>query len=128
MSYVRRTIDEMTTRMGGVIELARTDLAITAFGCQIFELPRNASSHRHREVASGQQELYANLAGNGWIDIDDQTVEFGPRTLIHVTPESMRMPRAGGHGLTYLCVGASAGEMYRPNPKLAHGSDEIRAR
>jgi hypothetical protein len=26
---------------------------------------------------------------------------------------------AGGHGLTYLCVGASAGEMYRPNPKFA---------
>jgi hypothetical protein len=34
-------------------------------------------------------------------------------------PESMRMARAGGHGLTYLCVGASAGEMYRPNPKFA---------
>ena len=57
MSYVRRTIDEMTTRMGGVIKLARTDLGITAFGCQIFELPPNASSQRHREVASGQQEL-----------------------------------------------------------------------
>jgi hypothetical protein len=74
MSYVRRTIDEMTTRFGGAIKLARTDLGITAFGCQIFELP---------------------------------------------PPESMRLPRAGTRGLTYLCVGASAGEMYRPNPKFA---------
>jgi uncharacterized cupin superfamily protein len=119
MSYVRRTIDEMTTRLGGAIKLARTDLGITAFGCQIFELPPNASAHRHSEVASRQQELYVNLAGDGWIEVDEQTVEFGPRTLIHVTPESMRMPRAGTRGLTYLCVGAPAGEMYRPNPKFA---------
>jgi hypothetical protein len=99
--------------------LARTDLGIAAFGCQIFELPPNASAHRHSEVASGQQELYVNLAGDGWIEIDEHTVEFGPRTLIHVTPESIRLPHAGRHGLTYLCVGASADEMYRPNPKFA---------
>ena len=118
MSYVRKAIDDLTTRFGGVVKLARVDLGITAFGCQIFELPPHAAAHRHSEVASRQQELYVNLAGDGWIEIDNDRVEFGPRTLIHVTPESTRQPRAGRDGLTYLCVGASTEVKYRPDSKF----------
>ncbi len=49
-----------------------------------------------------------NLDGSGWIDIDGDRVEFAPRTMIHVTPESVRQPASGAQGLTYLCVGALA--------------------
>ena len=49
MSYVRKTIDELTAQFGGVVRLVRKDLGITAFGCQIFELPANAAAPRHNE-------------------------------------------------------------------------------
>jgi quercetin dioxygenase-like cupin family protein len=118
VSYQRKTIDELTSRFGGVVKLARKDLGITAFGCQVFQLPPNGEARRHNEAASGQQELYVNLAGDGWIEIDGQHVEFGPGTLIHVASESMRLPRAGANGLTYLCVGAPAHIGYQPNSKF----------
>ena len=118
MSYVRKAIDELTPRLGGVVRLARTDLGITAFGCQVFELPPKASAARHSESETGQQELYVNLHGHGWIEIDGHDVEFGPRTLIHVVPEAMRQPRAGADGLTYLCIGAAPETTFRPNSKF----------
>ena len=118
MTYVRKTIDELTPRFGGVVRLARKDLGITAFGCQVFELPPNVAAHRHSESASGQQEMYVNLAGRGRIEVDGEDVEFGPRTLIHVAPEAVRQPRAGTDGLTYLCVGASPEPTFRPNNKF----------
>jgi hypothetical protein len=119
MSYVRKSIDELSTRYGGVVRLARTDLGITAFGCQVFELPPNVSGPWHSESGTGQQELYVNLGGSGWIDVDGDRVEFGPRTMIHVTPESVRQPVSGAQGLTYLCVGAPPEAPYRPIDKFA---------
>ncbi len=118
MSHIRKTIDELTPRFDGVVRLARKDLGITAFGCQVFELPPGAAAHRHSESATGQQELYVNLDGCGWIEIDGQEVEFGPRTLIHVAPEATRQPRAAADGLTYLCVGAAPETTFRPNMKF----------
>lgn len=118
VSYIRMTIEELTPRFGGVIRLARKDLKITAFGCQVFALPPNGAALRHSESASGQQEMYVNLDGHGWIEVDGDDVEFGPRTLIHVAPEAVRRPRAGTDGLTYLCVGASPQPTFRPNSKF----------
>lgn len=118
MSYIRKTIDELTPQFDGVVRLARKDLGITAFGCQVFELPPYAAAHRHSESATGQQELYVNLGGHGWIEIDGQDVDFGPRTLIHVTPEATRQTRAGAARLTYLCVGAAPERTFRPNIKF----------
>jgi len=91
VTYVRKTIDELAPRFGGVVRLARKDLGITAFGCQVFELPPNVAAHRHSESAC---------------------------TLIHVAPEAVRQPRAGTDGLTYLCVGASPEPTFRPNNKF----------
>jgi hypothetical protein len=118
VSYIRKTIDELTPRFDGVVRLARKDLGITAFGCQVFELPPNAAAPRHSESATGQQELYVNLDGRGWIEIDGHDVEFGQRTLIHVAPEATRQPCAGADGLTYLCVGGVPETTFRPNIKF----------
>jgi hypothetical protein len=118
MSYVRKSIDELSTHYGGVVRLARKDLGITAFGCQVFELPPNVGGPRHSESGTGQQELYVNLGGSGWLDVDSDRVEFGPRTMIHVTPESVRQPVSGAQGLTYLCVGAPPKTPYRPIDKF----------
>jgi hypothetical protein len=119
VSYTRKSIDELSALYGGVVRLARKDLGITAFGCQVFELPSNTAAPRHSESSSGQQELYVNLDGSGWIDIDEERVEFGPRVMIYVTPDSVRQPMAGPDGLVYLCVGASAEAKYRPGGRFA---------
>ena len=91
---------------------------MTAFGCQVFELPPNAAATRHSESASGQQELYVNLDGHGWIEIEGDHADFGPRTLIHVAPDATRQVAAGIEGLTYLCVGAVPEATFRPNSKF----------
>jgi hypothetical protein len=62
--------------------------------------------------------MYVNLAGQGWIEVDGDDVEFGPHTLIHVAAEAVRQARTGTDGLTYLCVGASPQPTFRPNSKF----------
>ena len=124
MSYVRKSIDELSTRYGGVVRLARRDLGITAFGCQVFERPPNAGGPRHSESGTGQQELYVNLGGSGWIDVDGARVEFGPRTMIHVTTESVRQPVSG---LSYAATRAGFSQRVGSGPHAWRASRSTQA-
>jgi uncharacterized cupin superfamily protein len=117
--YRRATIDGLSTRFGGAVKLVRKDLGITAFGAQIFELPPGASSLRHAETGTGQEELYVNLGGSGWLIVGEERVEFGPRTVIYVDPTAERNATAGEKGLSYLCVGAPREGPYVPLQKFS---------
>jgi hypothetical protein len=77
------------------VKLVRKGLGITAFGAQVLELPPNAEGPRHDESATGQQELYVNLGGSGWMAVDGELVEPGRRTLIYDEPRSEGQPVGG---------------------------------
>lgn len=117
--YVKKRVEEVTGRFGGVVRLVRRDLGITAFGVQVFELPPNGRGPRHDESSTGQEELYVHLAGFGWIDVEGEWVGFGPGVLVRVSPGTTRQPIAGSHGLTYLCVGGRPRAAYEPLDKFS---------
>jgi hypothetical protein len=119
MGYVTKPIEEVASKFDGVVRLVRKDLAITAFGVQIFELPPNRRAPRHDESSTGQQELYVGLDGSGWIDVEGRRIDFGPRILVRVDAGTTRQAIAGSQGLTYLCVGGRPGAAYEPTQKFS---------
>jgi len=89
----------------------RERLGIQAFGINAFT-PREDGTlvNDHDEAGSGQEELYIVLDGKVTFEIDGETVDAQPGTLVFVGPESRR--KATGEG-TVLVVGATPGEAYQ---------------
>ena len=66
--------------------------------------------NEHDEAGSGQEELYIVLEGKATFEVDGETIDAPPGTLVFVGPESQR--KATGEG-TVLAVGATPGEAYQ---------------
>ena len=89
----------------------REHLGIHAFGINAYT-PDEAGTliNEHDESGSGQEELYIVLDGNATFEVDGETIDAPPGTLVFVGPESRR--KATGKG-TALAVGATPGEVYQ---------------
>jgi hypothetical protein len=89
----------------------RERLGIQAFGVNAYTPGEDGTLiSEHDEGWSGQEELYIVLDGKATFEIDGETVEAPPGTLVFVGPESRR--KATGDG-TVLAVGATPGEAYQ---------------
>jgi hypothetical protein len=89
----------------------REHFGIQAFGINAFTPGEDGMLiNEHDEAASGQEELYVVLDGKATFEVDGETVEATPGTLVFVGPESRR--KATGDG-TILVVGATPGEPYQ---------------
>jgi hypothetical protein len=89
----------------------REHLGIRAFGVTAFEPGEDGTLvSEHDEAGSGQEELYLVLDGHATFEIEGETVDAPPGTLVYVGPEARR--RATGDG-TILVVGATPGEAYQ---------------
>jgi hypothetical protein len=89
----------------------REHLGIHAFGVNAFTPGEDGTLvNEHDEAGPGQEELYVVLDGNVTFEIDGETVDGRPGTLVFVGPESRR--KAAGDG-TVLVVGATPGEAYQ---------------
>ncbi len=88
----------------------REHLGIHAFGINAFT-PREDGTlvNEHDEAGSGQEELYIVLDGTVTFEVDGETFDAQPRTLVFIAPESRR--KATGTG-TVMVVGATPGEAY----------------
>ena len=89
----------------------REHLGIHAFGINAFT-PREDGTlvNEHDEAGSGQEELYIVLDGNVTFEVDGETVDAPPGTLLYVGPEPRR--KATGDG-TVLVIGGTPGEAYQ---------------
>ncbi|HEU0193224.1 MAG TPA: hypothetical protein VFQ71_03440 [Gaiellales bacterium] len=89
----------------------REHLGIQAFGVNAFTPGEDGTVvSDHDESGSGQEELYVVLDGNVTFEIDGETVDTQPGSLVFVGPEARR--KATGDG-TVLIVGAAPGEAYQ---------------
>jgi mannose-6-phosphate isomerase-like protein (cupin superfamily) len=124
MAHTRRTVAELRRAFGGRVALVRHDMGITGFGVQLFDFrPGDDGPPEHDEAASGQEELYVGLSGSGWIEVDGESLEFGPETLVAIPPGTRRKVRVGADGLRYLCVGGVPGGAYEPSEKFDRARD-----
>jgi len=88
----------------------REHFGIQAFGINAYTTGEDGTLiNDHDEAGSGQEELYIVLDGTATFEIDGETVEAPPGSLVFVGPESRR--RATGDG-TILAVGATPGKAY----------------
>ena len=102
-------VDDMERRDRSVP--VREQLGIHAFGINAFTADEDGLLvNEHDEAGSGQEELYIVLDGNATFEIDGETVEARPGTLLAVGPQSRR--KATGDA-TLLVVGGTPGEAYQ---------------
>lgn len=102
-------LDEIE-RLGGDIPV-REHLGIQAFGINALTPDEDGTLvNEHDEAGTGQEELYIVLDGNATFEVDGETVDASPGTLVFVGPQSRR--KATGDG-TILAVGGTPGEAYQ---------------
>ncbi|HEY7633418.1 MAG TPA: hypothetical protein VH817_22140 [Thermoleophilaceae bacterium] len=108
-------IDDLPALFDGLMKLARSGLGITAFGVQVLDLPPSYTTQSHDETATGQEELYVALRGDGAVVTDGSTgTHLTPDVLVVVPPECERALQSGPGGLRVLVVGGTPGAAYEP--------------
>ncbi len=70
--YAASKIDDLPDLWDGFARLVRAGLDVSAFGCQVMDLPADYSTKSHDESDSGQEEVYFALRGSGAVLIDDE--------------------------------------------------------
>jgi quercetin dioxygenase-like cupin family protein len=73
-----------------------------------FDSQPGQEGNEHDELASGQEEVYVVLRGDGVLRIDGKEVPLEPGRYVLVTPVSRRQVVAGPDGLSYVVFGAVA--------------------
>jgi hypothetical protein len=112
--YTAKKITDMEASSGGGFVKARASLGLTAFGCQVIQLPPDYGDYpEHDHAESGQEEMYVTLGGSGWIDIEGERVDLDPDTFVRVAAEPRRKVYPGPEGLRLLVVGGCPGEPYK---------------
>lgn len=115
--YVAKRIEDMEAAFGGGFVKARAELGVTSFGIQVIELPPGSTDYpEHDHLADGQEEVFLALRGSGSIEIDGDTVELTPETLVRVGPKARRKIYAGPEGLRVLALGGTPGSAYEVKP------------
>jgi mannose-6-phosphate isomerase-like protein (cupin superfamily) len=114
MPYRALDANEIEAEREGRIRRVRVALGVSAFGLNHIHLPPEGHGREHDESATGQEEVYFVLDGDGTMAVDGDVVELRPNTYVFVPPGTMRQIRAGEHGVSFICVGAPPGRGYEP--------------
>ena len=114
MAYRALDATDIEAERDGRIRRVRVALGLTAFGLNHIHLPPEGRGKEHDESATGQEEVYFVLEGDGTMAVDGDLVDLKPNRYLFVPPGTTRQVRAGKHGVSYLCVGAPPGRGYTP--------------
>jgi len=114
--YAASKIDDLPDLWDGFAHLVRAGLDVTAFGCQVMDLPPDYSTKSHDESESGQEEVYFALRGSGavLIDEEDRRLTLSPDHVVRVSAGTARTLTSGPDGMRALCVGGVPGQAYQP--------------
>jgi hypothetical protein len=112
--YAASRIDDLPDLWDGFARLVRSGLDVTAFGCQVMDLPPDYSTESHDESGSGQEEVYFALRGSGSVLIDDEDrhLTLDPEHVVRVSSGTARTLTSGSDGMRVLCVGGIPGKPY----------------
>src|SRR5438067_11644537 len=110
MAHWFASLDELGDNYG--FRKVRQALGVTAFGVNVVVYPPGAEGVGHYHDT--QDELYFVHAGTARFEVDGETRELGPGSLVHVestTPR--RFSNAGADDLVVLVVGGKGGYVER---------------
>lgn len=86
----------------------RRALGATAFGINEVRWPAGAEGPLHDEAATGHEEVYYVLSGNGTFTVDGDAVDVVEGDYLRVDAESARQAAAGPDGMSFIAIGARA--------------------
>ena len=114
--YAASKIDDLPDLWDGFARLVRAGLDVSAFGCQVMDLPPDYSTRSHDESDSGQEEVYFALRGSGSVLIDDEdrNLTLDPEHVVRVSAGTARTLTSGPEGMRALIVGGVPGKAYEP--------------
>jgi mannose-6-phosphate isomerase-like protein (cupin superfamily) len=79
-------------------------LGVTAFEVYQVELPSGAETVPHNHIDDRNDDVYAIIAGDGWVIVDDEPIPVYPGQFVSVDLDSTRFVRAGASGMTLIAV------------------------
>lgn len=79
-------------------------LGVTAFEVYQVELPPGAETVPHDHLEDRNDDVYAVIAGDGWVVIDGNSVPVQPGQFVPVEIAHRRHLRAGASGLTVIAI------------------------
>jgi mannose-6-phosphate isomerase-like protein (cupin superfamily) len=102
-------LDDIERRGRGIP--VREHLGIHSFGINAYTPGEDGTLiNEHDESGTGQEELYVVLEGTPTFEVDGETFDAAPGTLVFVRPEARR--KATGEGIV-LALGGTPGEAYQ---------------
>lgn len=110
--YLVKQLDALPGEFGGGWKMIRSEMGLSSFGIQLWEMGPDQDSPTHNEAESGQEELYWCMGGSGALDIGGDEVSLRDGTLVKVDPAPDRTLHSGPEGMTMLIVGAVPGGVY----------------
>jgi mannose-6-phosphate isomerase-like protein (cupin superfamily) len=112
--YTVKKIDDMEAIYGGGFKRARAEMGVESFGMQVLDLPPNLTDQypEHDHSNDGQEEVYMVLHGKAEIEVDGDTHQLEPETMVRVGPGITRRLRTGSEGARVLALGGCAGKPY----------------
>jgi mannose-6-phosphate isomerase-like protein (cupin superfamily) len=124
-THVHKSIDTMETIWRGSYVRARGELAVTAFGLGVTNLPAGFDRMPpHVHTFDGQEEVYIPLSGAGEIELGERRVAIDPETAVRVGPSASRRLVTAAQPLHVLIVGGTPGQAYQPFAPLELGAPE----
>lgn len=118
--FATSRIDDLPQIWDGWGKLVRTGVGISSFACNVIDVPASTRCLDHTEAATGQEELYTALDGEGTLligpgeDADAERVLVSNETVTRVAPETRRRFLSGAEGCRLLVVGATPGKVFVP--------------
>ena len=123
--FTVKQINELEGFYRGLFLKARDELGVQSFGMAIVELAdgfEDYPDHDHADV--GQEEVYVVLRGTGTMQVEGQTIELGPETLVRVGPSTKRKILPGPGGMRLLALGGVPGQAYEAPGYSAVGAPD----
>ena len=90
----------------------RRHLGIASFGTNAYTAAREGDLVVEPHDEDEFEELYVVAHGAARFEVDGETIDAPPGTLVFVTPPSQRVAHATEPGTTVLAVGAVPGKTY----------------
>jgi hypothetical protein len=118
--FATSRIDDLPQIWDGWAKLVRNGLGISSFACNVIDVPPSTRCLDHTEAATGQEELYLALHGEGTLligpgeDADAERVVVSSETVTLVAPETRRRFLSGAEGCRLLVVGGTPGTVFVP--------------
>jgi uncharacterized cupin superfamily protein len=92
---------------------AGRDLGVTAWGMNVLSIDGECTGYpEHDHAKDGQEEVYAVLDGDGWIEADGKRTALGRGSLLRVGPMVRRKILPGPRGIVVLAIGGTPGVAY----------------